>query len=174
MNTILHNTNTFADGDNLRKSLNRMFLYLDAMNVVYLHFYSTVYRAVTWFVPSVRSRLVILEEFGFRSRRPDQVSCDWRRAGHVTPVLTSYWPGGADQSVPERDLPLRLAHHLLPRPEHGQGQLLRVHPEGNNQIVKIFTSNKNICKMSGSGETHIADENDRDNERDDSTLPLKK
>ena len=47
-----------------------------------------MYRAVTWFVPSVRSRLVILEEFGFRSQRPDQVSCDWRRAGHVTPVLT--------------------------------------------------------------------------------------
>ena len=40
--------------------------------------------------------------------------------------------------------------------------------------LKIFASNKNICKMSGSGETHIADENDRDNERDDSTLPLKK
>ena len=105
---------------------------------------------------------------------PGELSCDWRRAGHVTPVLSSYWPGGADQPLPKRDLPLRLAHHLLPRPEHGQGQLLRVHPEGNNQIVKIFASNKNIFKMSGSGETHIADENDRDNERDDSTLPLKK
>ena len=24
-----------------------------------------------------------------------QVSCDWWRAGHVTPVLTSDWPGAA-------------------------------------------------------------------------------
>ena len=134
---------------------------------------STVYRAVTWFVPSVRSRLVILEEFGFRSRRPDQVSCDWRRAGHVTPVLTSY--GQAERislylsETSHSDW--LIIYYLAQSMDKGNFYefILKVEKK-----VKIFTSNKNICKMSGTGETHIADENDRDNERDDSTLPLKK
>jgi len=96
-----------------------------------------VYRAVTWFVPSVRSRLVILEEFGFRSQRPDQAE---RISLYLSETSHSDW---------------LIIYYLAQSMDKGNFYEF-------------------ILKMSGSGETHIADENDRDNERDDSTLPLKK
>ena len=48
------------------------------------------------------------------SRRSEEVSCDWWRAGHVIPALTLIGPGGGHQQAQCDGHP--------PRAEHGDGE----------------------------------------------------